>query len=474
MSSNPGPSPRRPWSLAARLTVWYAAVTFALVFAATGYLYWALARNLDREDDQFLLDKVTAVRRVMEQSPGDRAVLEQYVRAASTDRVFLRVSPGSGRPAVESPGMPAILPPGMFPDVSSPPPFEKADEVERPNGRGFRLLAWAEPQGDSVVQVAMDNSTDEELLAGYRRQLLYVLGLSLLAAVGGGYWIARRGLRPIAAVTATARRIGPAHLSERIAAAGLPAEVRDLADTFNPMLARLEDAFGRLGRFSADIAHELRTPVNALRVQAEVALQRPRPPEEYREVLGSCLEECGRLKTLIDSLLFLARAEDPKTELVTTAVDVAAELRAIRELFDPAAAEAGVRLDVDAANGPTIRADKTLVHQAVGNLVSNALAHTPAGGAVTLSAAATAAGVAITVQDTGPGIPAEHLPYVFDRFYRADPARSAGGRVGLGLALVKAVAELHGGSVAAESPPGSGAAVTLTLPAASGVRAAGS
>jgi two-component system heavy metal sensor histidine kinase CusS len=296
--------------------------------------------------------------------------------------------------------------------------------------------------------------------------LLYVLGLTLVASTAGGYWLARRGLWPIAAVTATARRIGPAHLGERIATAGLPAEVKDLADTFNPMLARLEDAFGRLGRFTADIAHELRTPVNTLRLQAEVALQRPRPPEEYREVLGSCLEECGRLSRLIDSLLFLARAEDPKTELATAPVDVAAELRAIRELFDPAAAEAGVRVGVESADGLVVRVDRTLFHQAVGNLVSNALAHTPAGGIVTLSAESAGAGVAVAVRDTGPGIPAENLPFVFDRFYRADPARSpATGRVGLGLALVKAIAELHGGTVAAESPPGRGTTVTLTLPA---------
>jgi two-component system heavy metal sensor histidine kinase CusS len=312
----------------------------------------------------------------------------------------------------------------------------------------------------------MDTSHDDELLEDYRRQLSYVLGLSLLAAAAGGYWLARRGLRPIAEVTATARRIGPAHLGERIGTAGLPAEVRDLADTFNHMLDRLADAFARLGRFSADIAHELRTPVNNLRAEAEVALGRPRTPDEYREVLGSCLEECGRLTRLIDSLLFLARAEDPKTELVTAEVDAAAELRAVREFFDPAAAEAGVRLEVEAAPGLSLRADRTLLQQAVGNLVANALAHTPPGGTVTLFAAADGAGVRVGVRDTGPGIAAEHLPYVFDRFYRADAARSAGrDRVGLGLAIVKGIAELHGGTASVASPPGKGTTVTLQFPA---------
>jgi two-component system heavy metal sensor histidine kinase CusS len=460
MSSNPDPSPRRPWSLAVRLTVWYAAVTFGLVFAATGYLYWALVRNMDREDDQFLRDQVAGVSRVLDQNPGDTAVLERYVLVAGNAQLLLRVDPdGEGRRVVESPGTGDLLPTGVF------PPGEVA-EFTAADGRVFRLLTHATTDRRAIIHVAMDTSSDVVVHGKYRRQLLYVLGLTLVASTAGGYWLARRGLRPIATVTATARRIGPAHLGERIATAGLPAEVKDLADTFNPMLARLENAFGRLGRFTADIAHELRTPVNTLRVQAEVALQRPRPPEEYRETLGSCLEECGRLSRLIDSLLFLARAEDPKTELATAPVDVAAELLAIRELFDPAAVEAGVRLGVESADGLMVRADKTLFHQAVGNLMSNALAHTPAGGTVTLSAAGNPAGVAVAVRDTGTGIPAEHLPFVFDRFYRADTTRSpATGRVGLGLALVKAIAELHGGTVAAESSPGRGTTVTLTLPA---------
>ncbi len=466
MSSKPAAEAGcRPWSIALRLTVWYAAAAFALVLVATGYLYWALARNLDREDDQFLADKVAEVRRVLEERPGDRAALEQEVASASAGGFFVRVVlDGVGRDTVETPGMVRLLPPGVFPAGGAG--SEQGREYRTADGRSFRLRAYVAETRPDLIHAAMDTSHDDELLEDYRRQLSYVLGLSLLAAAAGGYWLARRGLRPIADVTATARRIGPAHLGERIGTAGLPAEVRDLADTFNHMLDRLEGAFARLGQFSADIAHELRTPVNNLRSEAEVALGRPRTPDEYREVLGSCLEECGRLTRLIDSLLFLARAEDPKTKLETAAVDAAAELRAVREFFDPAAAEAGVRLAVEAEAGLTLRADRTLFQQAVGNLVANALAHTPPGGTVTLFAAADAGGVRVGVRDTGPGIAAEHLPYVFDRFYRADAARSAGrDRVGLGLAIVKGIAELHGGTATAASPPGQGAIVTLHFPA---------
>jgi two-component system heavy metal sensor histidine kinase CusS len=152
---------------------------------------------------------------------------------------------------------------------------------------------------------------------------------------------------------------------------------------------------------------------------------------------------------------------------VTEPVDVAAKLRVVQEFFAPAAAEAGVRLEVEADPGLVVRADRHLLQQAVGNLVANALAHTPAGGVVTLFAKRGATGVRFGVRDTGPGVPADHLPYLFDRFYRADPARAADrGRVGLGLglAIVKGIAELHRGSVTAASAPGQGTTVTLTLP----------
>jgi two-component system heavy metal sensor histidine kinase CusS len=253
-------------------------------------------------------------------------------------------------------------------------------------------------------------------------------------------------------------------MGERLATAGLPAEVRVLAETFNAMLDRLEDAFARLTRFSADIAHELRTPVNAIRAEVEVALGRPRTADQYMESLALCLEGCGKLARLIDSLLFLARAEDPKTVLSTGPVDVGRELAAVRELFEPAAAEAGVRLAVETELGLVVPADRILLHRAIGNLVTNALTHTPSGGTVTLRACNADRAVRVEVADTGEGVAAEHLPYLFDRFYRADPARSGRGGVGLGLAIVKGVMELHSGVAAVDSRPGVGTTVALTFP----------
>ena len=169
----------------------------------------------------------------------------------------------------------------------------------------------------------MDRSHEDELLSDYRWNLWMVLGVALVACAVVGYRIARRGIQPIHEITQTARRIRPANLGERIAAASLPAELWALAETFNQMLDRLEQSFTRLTRFSADIAHEFRTPINNLRGEIEVTLAKPRTAEDYREVLGSGLEECDRLARMIDSLLFLARAENPQTQITKERFEVA-------------------------------------------------------------------------------------------------------------------------------------------------------
>jgi two-component system heavy metal sensor histidine kinase CusS len=456
------PAVRRPWSLAGRLTAWYACSAFVLVLAATGSLYWALAASLDRDDDAYLAATVRALRH----RPDGRAAPPAGAEGES-DKVFVRVLDAGGRTLTQTAGMDGVLPAAAFPaPVAADAEPGAGTEVRSPAGKPFRAVA-ARAGPDRVLQVALDRSQEEELLEGYRRDLALVLGLALVACTLTGYWIARRGLRPLALVTATVRRIRPATLGQRLAPAGLPAELRELADTFNDMLGRLEDSFGRLARFSADIAHELRTPVNNLRGEAEVALGKPRAPEEYREVLGSCLEECGRLSGLIDSLLFLARAEDPKTQVERERLDLGRELAAVQEFYEAAAAEAGVGLAVRAP--PAVFADlnRPLFQRAVGNLVANALAHTPAGGTVTLTACRDGEAVCVEVADDGRGIEAAHLPHLFDRFYRVDPSRSnSAGHVGLGLAIVKSIADLHRGSVTVASQVGRGTRVTLRLPAA--------
>jgi two-component system heavy metal sensor histidine kinase CusS len=480
----PAPRTGRPWSLAARLTAWYAGSAFALVLACTGLLYVALARSLDRDDDDSLADKVHALRAALRGRPGDGAALRHEAEAALEGRqlskVYVRVLGADGRSVLEAPGMGEALPPEAFPAPVGPDEGPgSGTDLRSAGGRPFRALAARArgPEGAvHVIQVALDRSQEEEMLAGYRRGMALVLGVALVGCALAGYWIARRGLRPVREVTAMARRIRPATLGERLGTAGLPAELLALADTFNAMLDRLEDSFGRMARFSADIAHELRTPVNNLRGEAEVALGKPRSPEEYREALGSCLEECDRLARLIDSLLFLARAESPKTQVERERLDVGRELGAVQAFYEAAATEAGIRLSVVEPGGLFAELNRPLFQRAVGNLVANALAHTSPGGAVTLSASRDGAAVHVEVADDGCGIDPAHLPYLLDRFYRVDASRTSstkpglrkgdGGGVGLGLAIVKVIAELHGGGVAVTSEVGRGTRARLRFPAA--------
>jgi two-component system heavy metal sensor histidine kinase CusS len=477
MSSKNAPD-RPPWSLAARLTAWYAGSAFLLILSATGFLYWVLVTNLEREDDEFLADKVQVLRILLRDHPEDVKELQREVEWAWAARqyvqVYVRILDETGRSILETPGMSDGLGPDVFPPAGAVDVDRAAGhEAITPGGKSFRVLAVrlgdvAVGQSGArahVVQVALDRTHEEELLAGYRRSLLLVLSLALVLCALAGHRIARRGLRPVAEIADTARRIRSTTLNERIEAQGLPAELAVLAGTFNEMLDRLEESFQRLAQFSADIAHELRTPVNNLRGEAEVALGKPRTPQEYREVLGSCLEECGRLARMIDSLLFLARAESPQVQIARERVDVGRELDAVREFYEAAAAEAGVSLVHHSGAAVVASLDRTLFQRAVGNLVANAIAHTPSGGTIALTATTHDDTVRVEVADTGRGIPPDHLPRLFDRFYRVDAARSSiSGGVGLGLAIVKSIATLHRGRAEIASEVGRGTRVTLVFP----------
>lgn len=266
-------------------------------------------------------------------------------------------------------------------------------------------------------------------------------------------------------ISETVRQIRSTNLREHVPLDRMPSEVHELASTFNDMLDRLGDSFERLSRFSSDIAHELRTPLNNLRGEIDLALSKKRSPDEYVDLLGSLSEECEQLGRWIDSLLFLARAEQPAMQIKREPLNIARELRLVRDFYEPAAAEVGVHLSVAAPEQPGSPLDRTLFQRAVGNLVQNALAHTPSGGEVEIAASNGAGQLMICVSDTGTGIAEADLPRVFDRFYRADPARTRNkGGCGLGLPIVQSIARLHGGIVAIENQIPCGTKVILTLP----------
>jgi two-component system heavy metal sensor histidine kinase CusS len=227
------------------------------------------------------------------------------------------------------------------------------------------------------------------------------------------------------------------------------------------MLDRLETSFARLSQFSADLAHELRTPIANIRGEAEVALTRSRTLEEYRAVIESTVAECQHLTHIVDNLLFLARSEAAEGHLQCTTFDGRAAVEKIAAFYEPVAEEQ--KLTINCSGNADFVADEMLFGRAVSNLLENALHHTPAGGTIVISLADRAGQSEVSVKDTGSGIAAEHLPRVFDRFYRADPSRSSEG-LGLGLALVKSITDLHGGSATIESEVGRGTTVKLIFP----------
>ena len=478
MSWNPAtrlaPVSRLWGTLAFRLTAGYALAGLFLVFLATASLYLFLVSELEKSTDLFLADKVHVLSTMLRERPDDGDALREEVELESAARryeqFYVRLLDERNTPLLMTPGMADQLDLTQLASQIQRRP-DRTIRMRGRNGRSFRVTSASAPVGLAATQtdtilIAVDVSQKEMLLARYRFWFWAILLATFVVFPLVGYKIARHGIRPVEEMATTARHISSTNLRERISAEGYPFELASLASTFNQMLDRLEESFERISRFSADIAHDLRTPVNNIRGEAEVALARARTIDEYRDVLESCLEEAVRLSDLVGDLLFLARAESPLTHLRRERVNVAELLDAVREYYEASAAEGSVSLTTAIAHEPVIaELDRTLLQRAVGNLVSNALAHTPPGGAVVLRSKVDSSSIRIAVSDTGVGIPAEALPRVFDRFFRVDSSRSqASGGTGLGLAIVQSIALLHGGNVRISSQPGHGTTVTLHMP----------
>jgi two-component system heavy metal sensor histidine kinase CusS len=460
-------------TLAFRLTAAYSVAGLLLAVLATASLYVMLRAELDRSTELFLADKLHVLRTMLHERPDDEDGLREEIELESAARryqqFYIRLLDAHGVPILTTPGMAEQLDVAKLASLTRNL-SDRSITMTGNHGRPFRVASAAAPVGTSpgtsdTIQIAIDTSQEEALLARYRLWFWAILLLTSVLFPLVGYRIARQGIRPVEEIAATARRITSTNLRERIQAEGYPSELASLAGTFNEMLERLEESFERISRFSADIAHDLRTPVNNIRGEAEVALARPRTSAEYREVLESSLEEAVRLSELIGDLLFLARAESPLKHMQRQKVDVGELLSTVREYYDATALGGGITL-ITAPNTPPITAelDRSLMLRAVSNLVSNAIVHTPPGGTVTLAAAADGEALRIDVADTGSGIPAEALPRVFDRFFRVDPSRSkASGGTGLGLAIVQGIMTLHEGTAEIASELGRGTCVTLRI-----------
>lgn len=314
--------------------------------------------------------------------------------------------------------------------------------------------------------LAVGRSTEEidHALDGLVKTLLMSVPLALVVAGAGGIFLARRALKPVEQIADTAREIGETDLSRRIAV-NTRDELGRLASTLNQMIERLERAFKRQREFTGDASHELRTPLSVIQAESTLALQKARSPDEYRASLESIARETEHMSRIIEQLLVLARADSGMDSIAFVKTDLNELLRDVSEDCALLSRQKGLEMEADLKDSLIVRGDRGLLRRLFLNLVDNAVRYTPKGGKVSLESVARDHMAVVSIRDTGIGIPAEHLPYVFERFYRVDKARSRSeGGSGLGLAICKQIADLHGGQIQVESREGEGSVFRVLLP----------
>ncbi|MGF6602662.1 two-component system heavy metal sensor histidine kinase CusS [Paraburkholderia sp. GAS448] len=453
-------------SLTATLALAFAGTTLA-VFAVVGsVVYFALDRQVKKQDDLDIVLIARHTRRLAEEldtladlrSHVDRLtsqVLGNGALAMEVRDPAQNVLVQHNTESVVDPGTPA---PALLRRLGASQRITEDAISEWHTARGVPVRGLAADavlrDGTMVTMIIERNMTDRWLLLDRYRERLYVVGIcGMLLAFLMSWMLVRESLRPLREIARSAATVTVDRLSTHIEVDNVPSELAALVASLNAMLDRLHGGFQRLSQYTADLAHDMRTPLGNLRGSTEVALARPRSNEEYQALLESNLEECERISRMIESVLFLARAEHPQFVTTLRDLDAAHELARIAEYFEGVAEEAGVRLHV--TGGGRLRADAELFRRAIGNLLANALRYTPRGGDITLEAAETPDKVRVTVSNQGKPIDPSLLERIFDRFYRIDPSRrsdpKSAGSTGLGLAIVRTIMDLHGGTAHAES-----------------------
>jgi heavy metal sensor kinase len=341
---------------------------------------------------------------------------------------------------------------------------------EEPLAGGAELLIYSMPYlvadtGTFLIEVGVPYNQIEGTLHGLALIFAVILPVAVALAIGGGYVLMKRALRPVDEITRAAESITSRNLSERLPIPGTGDEIERLSATLNRMIERLERSFRQVAQFTADASHELRTPLTILRGELEVALRANELSPAAREVIESVLEETGRLSKTVENLMTLSRLDSGELKLERSRFDLAELCRETVEQMSLLAEDSAVQLECTGSEKIEVNADPLRVRQILINLIDNAIKYTPAGGRISISTARETDRAIIEVADTGQGIPAEALPHIFDRFYRVDQARSRElGGSGLGLAITKSICELHGGRIHVESQVGQGTRVCVEIP----------
>lgn len=438
----------RRWSLASRLALLFAACT-AVVSLVAGVLFnHASETHFIELDQQLLESKLPSLRNALrdvrtEQELTRRESVLQAELAHQPD-LELRVSGPDQRLWFDSaplePSSPVQV--GLHTLLSDQAAY-----------RTYSAPLYPASSDSPQLTLLLDITHHQHFLQRMQRLIWLTVGLSALATALLGAWAARSGLRPLRHMSQIAASVSASSLTTRLPREQMPAELAELTQAFNAMLARLDDGFQRLSAFSADIAHELRTPLSNLLTHTQVTLTRPRDLEDYREALLSNLEELQGMAQMVNDMLYLAKAEHGLIMPSREHLQLQDEVQAVMEFFAPLAEDAQVTLSSEGQ--ASINGDRTMLRRVLSNLLDNAVRHTPASGYVKVILSEADKRVRVEVANSGPDIPALLLPRLFDRFYRADQARSdSTEHAGLGLAITRSIIQAHGGTIRCESNAG--------------------
>jgi heavy metal sensor kinase len=456
-----------------RLTLWYGLVLAIVIAVFGGAVFATMRHELFARFDEALVGELDEISEDIQAAKDATKLTAQLERRFARHEAYeFQVSHVGGELFFQS----DRLKPRRFSVPSIPSSFKHLDfESVTLGSSNIRLESLGHlrlmgrlvpgPDGPLVVQAAMPLTSIDQQLTELLTVLLLAGPLAVGCALAGGYILARQALGPVDRMVQTADQITATRLDQRIDITNADDELGRLARTLNGMIARLERSFDEIRRFTADAAHELRTPLAVLRNEAEVALRSPREPEHYRAILEDQLEELERLSRMAERLLFLSREDAGLVPIARQSVDLCEVMQDVAEHMRVVAEEKGVALRSKGVGPCSIQGDEDQLRRLLFNLVDNAIKFTPRSGTVTIETSCDLTAVRIAVSDTGIGIHAEHLPHVFQRFYRVDQASGPDtGGTGLGLAIARSIAEAHGGSIAIESTIGAGTRLILTFP----------